>query len=137
MQPPASEAGDKKLPTVLIVDDDPIVRNLARLALARSGYTAMDANGAAEAETLCRNLGSERIDLLIIDHRLPPGVGRHVAEMVLRCFPEAKVLVISGWSYQHVQEEDGIPPGSTFLQKPFTPQQLLANVESVLFPSTQ
>jgi len=137
MQPPASEAGDKKLPTVLIVDDDPIVRNLARLALARSGYTALDATGAVEAETLCRNLGSEKIDLLIIDHVLTPGIGRQVAEMVLRCFPEVKVLVISGRPVQHVQEEDGIPPGSSFLQKPFTPQQLLAVVASVLFPSTQ
>jgi DNA-binding NtrC family response regulator len=125
------------VPTVLIVDDDPIVRNVARLALARSGHAVIDANGAAEASTLCRSLGDQQIDLLIIDHRLMPGVGREVAENILTLCPALKVLVISGWPYHQVQEEDGIPPGGSFLQKPFTPQQLLSTVQRVLFPSTQ
>lgn len=125
------------MPTVLIVDDEPIVRNLVRLALSQQGYAVMDANGPSEAEALCRTLRNQQIDLLIIDHRLAGSIGREVAEGVLRHCPAAKILIISGWSYQHVQEEDGFLPGSSFLQKPFTPQQLLSSVESVLFPSTQ
>ena len=125
------------MPTVLIVDDEPIVRNVVRLALSRIGYAVMDANGAAESAALCRTLGNHQIDLLITDHRLASGIGREVAEAVMKYCPATKVLVISGWSYQQVQKEDGFLPGSSFLQKPFTTQQLLSTVESVLFPSTQ
>lgn len=125
------------MPTVLIVDDEPIVRNLVRLALREVGYTVLDATGAEEALHLCQSLGEQDIDLLIVDHGLSPDRGRVVAESIVRIYPSIKVLVTSGWNYQTVHEEDGFPPGSTFLQKPFTAQQLLSTVQNVLFPGMQ
>jgi CheY-like chemotaxis protein len=125
------------VPTVLIVDDDPTVRNVVRLALSNYGYTVMDANGASEAAALCQSLGQQPIDLLIVDHGLAPRNGREVAESITNLCPSSKVLVISGWSYQRVQDENGFLPGSSFLEKPFTPQQLVAVVQNLLFPSTQ
>jgi len=125
------------VPTVLIVDDEPIVRNMARLALSGDGYRVLDATGAAEAAALCQNIGGEQIDLLIVDHGLTPDNGRVIAENIMKFWPATKVLIISGSALNTVQDEDGIPPGSSFLQKPFTPQQLLSVVQNFLFPSTQ
>jgi two-component system KDP operon response regulator KdpE len=135
--PAALDVGDNRVPTVLIVDDDPIVRNLVRLALSDDGYAVMDATDAAEAAALCECLGDQQIDLLIIDHRHGPWRSREVAESIMQSCPAMKVLVISGRSFQEVQGQDGFLPGSSFLQKPFTPQQILSTVQSVLFPSTQ
>ena len=96
----------------------------------------LDATGSAEVIALCQNI-SEEIDVLIIDHGLKPDIGRIIAERLVQIYPSTKVLIISGSAYGIVQAEDGIPPGSSFLQKPFTPQQLLRAVQNVLFPSTQ
>jgi two-component system cell cycle sensor histidine kinase/response regulator CckA len=137
LPPTAFDAEGKSVPTVLIVDDEPIVRNLVRLALSEAGYTVLDATGASEAIDLCRSLGEQEIDLLIIDHGLAPDKGRVVAESIVKFSPSVKVLVTSGWTYQTVHDEDGFPPGSSFLQKPFTAQQLLSIVQNVLFPGMQ
>jgi CheY-like chemotaxis protein len=137
LPPTALDVEGKRAPTVLIVDDEPVVRNLARLSLAGVGYTVLDATGAPEALELCRSLGDQQIDLLIIDHGLTPDKGRVVAECIAGFSPSVKVLVTSGWTYQIVHDEDGFPPGSSFLQKPFTAQQLLSTVQNVLFPGMQ
>jgi DNA-binding response OmpR family regulator len=135
--PTAVDVEGKRVPTVLVVDDEPIVRNLVRLALSNEGYTVLDAAGASDVATLCQSLGDQPIDLLIVDHGLAPDKGRVVAEKIVLLSPAIKVLVISGWTYQTVQDEDGFLPGSSFLQKPFTPHQLLLAVRNILFPSTQ
>ena len=125
------------MPIVLIVDDEPIVRNLVRLALARAGYNVLDAKGASDAAALCHSVAKQDLDLLIVDHGLKPDKGRVLAEDLARLCPAVKVLIISGWSYQIVHDDDGLPPGSSFLQKPFSAQQLLSTVERILFPRTQ
>ncbi|HZQ96179.1 MAG TPA: response regulator [Candidatus Sulfotelmatobacter sp.] len=125
------------MPTVFIVDDDTIVRNLVRQTLSREGYTILDANGASEVAALCQSVGDQQIDLLIIDHGLAPNKGRIVAESVVEICPTVKVLIISGWTFETVQDEDGLLPGSTFLHKPFTPHRLLSVVRSILFPRAQ
>jgi CheY-like chemotaxis protein len=125
------------VPTVLIVDDELIVRNVVRLSLSKEGYAVLDASNASEAAALCRSLGDQQLDLVIIDHGLPDEKGRAVAEDIVRFCPAVKVLIISGYSYQIVREEDGFLPGSSFLQKPFTAQQLLSTVENIIFPNTQ
>jgi len=137
LPPTALDVEGTRVPAVLIVDDEPIVRNMVRTSLAEKGYTVLDATGAAEALELCKSLGDQEIDLLIVDHGLMPDKGRTVAEDILQFCPHIKVLVMSGRSYQMVHEEDGFPPGSAFLQKPFTAQQVLATVQNVLFPGMQ
>jgi CheY-like chemotaxis protein len=134
---PALDVVGERVPTVLIVDDEPIVRNLVRLVLSKEGYTILDATRASEVTVICQSLQDQQIDLLIIDHRLASDRGRTVAENITTFYPAIKVLVISGWTYQTVEDEDGFLPGSSFLQKPFTPQQLLSTVQNILFPKTQ
>ena len=70
LSPTALDIEGERVPTVLVVDDEPIVRNMVRLALSAEGYMVLDATGAAELAALCHNLGEEQIDLLIIDHGL-------------------------------------------------------------------
>jgi len=125
------------VPTVLIVDDEATVRNVVRQALSKEGYTVLDATGASEVATLCQSLGDQQIDLVIVDHGLAPDKGRAVAENIVKLCPTVKVLIISGWAYKTVHDEDGFLPGSSFLQKPFTPHQLVSTVQNILFPSTQ
>ncbi len=108
-----------------------------RLALTRAGYRVLDARNVPEAITLSQSMSDPQVDLLIIDHRLAPDVGRSVAEHFVKLCPEIKILVVSGSAYQTVQAEDGLLPGSSFLQKPFTPHQLLSTVEHIIFPEKQ
>jgi hypothetical protein len=105
---------------------------VVRLALSNEGYTVMDASGEAEADELCRSLGTQQIDLLIINHR-----SRLMTEKIAKLCPAVQVLVISKLPYETAQEETGWLPGSSFLQIPFTAQQLVTTVENIVSPTTQ
>jgi DNA-binding NtrC family response regulator len=74
----------------------------------------------------------EKIDMLIVDHSLPPGHGRDVAERILQWHPLMKVLHISGYPRSFLEGDDGITPNAGFLGKPFTVQQVKAAVAALL-----
>lgn len=109
--------------TVLVVDDDVIVRNFLRFALQRKGCAVADAKNHEEALAICKALEGRSLDLLIVDHVLSLHYGRKVAEQVLQLCPAVNILVISGSPFDVVLAQDGIVPGAVFLPKPFTVQQ--------------
>jgi two-component system cell cycle sensor histidine kinase/response regulator CckA len=107
---------------VLVVDDDALVLKFARLALERAAHTVITAFSGAEAFAMGAKLA--RIDMLIVDHSLSPNAGRDVAERLLLIYPEMKVMHISGWPREHVEQEGSLIPGAAFLSKPFTISQM-------------
>ena len=116
--------------TVLIVDDEQVVIHIARIALERAGHKVFAANSGEEAELLSAEI--ERIDVLIVNHRVPPYTGREIAERLLQAHPTARVVHISGYPRQHLESEGGLTPGSSFLPKPFTIRQIQDHVSSIL-----
>jgi len=119
---------------VLLVEADAIVRNLVIRVLSQQGFKIYEAATAEEALTLCESLADESLDLLIADHAT---TGRDVAESILAACANTKMIQISGSPFETVQKEQALLPGSSFLQKPFTPMELVLAVQTALNPRTQ
>jgi two-component system, cell cycle sensor histidine kinase and response regulator CckA len=117
--------------TVLVVEDDDMVRRLVRETLEREGYKMLD---AAEAEEARRIVSSHRgaIQLLITDVVLPKTGGRELAEEFSRAQPQAKVLFMSGYTDGAIVNNGILEKEVAFLQKPFSPATLAQKVREVL-----
>jgi PAS domain S-box-containing protein len=117
--------------TVLLVEDDPAVRELIRNVLQMSGYTVLEADHSERAFLLSgRHDG--RIDLMITDVVMPSMSGRELAERLKSSRPDMKVLYISGYTDDAIVRHGVLEAGVVFLQKPFTPAILLQKARDVL-----
>jgi len=115
---------------VLVVEDNEMVRHLARRVLERQGHTVLTAAGGAEA--LEAIAAGRPPDLLLTDMVMPDMSGRELYDAVVRPFPGVKVLFMSGYS---VELFDGSGPAMTTrrcLQKPFAVNALAAAVREAL-----
>jgi CheY-like chemotaxis protein len=121
--PPQRLAGTE---TVLLVEDDPGVRQLARRSLERYGYRVLEATNGRQAVEVARG-HQGRIDLLLADWVMPEMGGRRSAEHILLDRPEMRVLYMSG--YAGGEEPLAFGP---LLEKPFTPESLARKVREVL-----
>jgi PAS domain S-box-containing protein len=117
--------------TVLVVEDDDMVRHLVRETLEREGYTVIDANGPVEARRAA-NRYSGVIHLLITDVIMPRINGRELAARLLRRRANLKVLYMSGYTDSAIASGGVLDSDTAFLQKPFTPIALSAKVREVL-----
>lgn len=117
--------------TVLLVEDEPAVRRMVRLALMRSGYAVLDApDGQAALELAGQYQGD--IDLLLTDVVMPGLGGLKLAERLVQQRPEMKVLYISGYAEGAVADH-GLPDvGADLLQKPFATDDLVRKVGKLL-----
>jgi PAS domain S-box-containing protein len=115
---------------ILLVDDRLDELAVMRDALSREGYQVhIAADAKSGIATYRQNAG--RIALTLMDLLIPKPGGRHVLEEILHSDPQANVIVISGFSRDYAR--GALPMGAwRFLQKPFTPQQLVSRVNSVL-----
>jgi len=118
--------------TILIVDDEPEVRAVARDLLKSKGYTTLDTGDPTLALRIART-ESQPIHLLLTDVVMPLMNGRELAEQIRKIRPAIKVLYMSAYSTETV-EDYGIrlAPGEPFVVKPFTLEKLAATVRSVL-----
>jgi CheY-like chemotaxis protein len=123
------------MPTILVVEDNPILRNLMLRVLTNQGFRVFEADTPEEALSICGALRDEQLDLLIADHGLPAINGRALAESILEGCPNIKVLELSVSPY--MEREDAMLPAGFFLQKPFSAGQLLQTVETILSPRMQ
>ncbi|MDE3196278.1 MAG: response regulator [Acidobacteriota bacterium] len=114
------------MPQVLIVDDEPMIRQFVRSALATSGYRVLDAETPAQALELHRDYPG--LDLLVTDVVMPECSGCDLALRMRESNPRLPVLFISG--YEPKQREAF--PLSAFLQKPFRIGDLLDCVRGML-----
>jgi PAS domain S-box-containing protein len=128
---PQSSTSSRGAETVLLVEDDDQVRNLARLILERSGYRVIDAPNGYEALLSYERLAST-VHIVVTDLVMPKLGGRELAERLTALHPGLKVLVMSGYTDDVVMRNGALDAGFAFLQKPFTPQVLTAKVREVL-----
>ena len=112
--------------TVLIVDDDPQILRLVEKMLRPRTVKILAAPRPSKALEICAN---EPIDLLISDIAMPEMDGHKLAEKVLQLRPAASILLISG---QYEEAPAGKQPRVKFLQKPFSPSDLLAAMRELL-----
>jgi CheY-like chemotaxis protein len=127
--PNAAVAGGE---TVLIVEDQEIVRNLAATVLEGRGYLTIGAATGPEALELLAGRKPGEIDLLLTDVILPGMSGRELADRVRSEFPEIKVLFTSGYSGEVLGRRGVLEEGLEFLPKPFTPAALVDKVQAIL-----
>lgn len=117
--------------TLLLVEDDPVVRAFSRQILTACGYTMLV---AADADAALRTAaGHQRpIHLLVTDVVLPGLSGRQLAERFLQLRPETKVLYLSGYTDDAIVRHGILQDQVHFLQKPFGPATLVSKVREVL-----
>ncbi|MDQ4088516.1 MAG: response regulator, partial [Pseudomonadota bacterium] len=115
--------------TVLLVEDEAMVRTVAERALTRHGYSVLVAeNGEAALEILERE---EKVDLLISDVVMPTMDGPTTVRAARKLHPDLPILFISGYAEEQLRKSIDIPNVS-FLAKPFSVQQLAETVRDVL-----
>jgi CheY-like chemotaxis protein len=117
--------------TVLLVEDEEVVRGLARQILEEAGYRVLVAPLGDEAI----RLGTERakeIDLLLTDVVMPGVDGKQVADRLSALRPGIKVLFMSGYTDESIVQHGILDPSVHFIQKPFTPMGLTKKVREVL-----
>jgi PAS domain S-box-containing protein len=117
--------------TVLLVEDEPGVRILVRETLRMYGYIVLEARHGYEA-LLIEQEHLNQIQLLITDVVMPQMSGREVADRLLSARRDLKVLYISGYTEAAVIHHGVLDPGTAFLQKPFSPDDLIRKVRQVL-----
>jgi CheY-like chemotaxis protein len=117
--------------TVLLVEDEEIVREPVRRMLSRSGYTVLSAPHAAAALAIVREHCSE-IDLLLTDVVMPGGSGKALWDDVIDLRPEIKVLFMSGYNHDFIANEGVLDEGVILIEKPFSAEDLLRKVRDVL-----
>lgn len=121
--------------TILVIDDDPDVLELARDVLAASGYEVLEARDGEEALRIAEARPAA-IDLLLTDVVMPGINGVEVANRLTGRRPDTKVLYMSGFTVVGAQA-DAVPapslePGTPILPKPFSPEVLTRKVREVL-----
>jgi PAS domain S-box-containing protein len=126
-QLPRAEAGE----TVLVVDDEPIIRMLIGDTLTELGYTGIEAGDAASGLKVLES--DVAIDLLITDVGLPGGMnGIEMAEKARQRRPALKVLYVTGYAENAAISNGGLPPGANVLSKPFPMDKLAARIRSII-----
>jgi two-component system, cell cycle sensor histidine kinase and response regulator CckA len=117
--------------TILLVDDTDMVRRLARDVLSAAGYHVLEAGGADEALQVAGKQ-SDAIDLLVTDVVMPGRNGIELADRLRTTHGELPVLYISGYTDMAIVRDGLLSQDVAFLQKPFTPDDLLRKVRQIL-----
>ena len=117
--------------TVLLVEDEEMVRNLSCEILEMNGYRVLAAANGEEACRVCE-VHSGEIHLMITDVVMPQMSGREVAERVAKTRPDMRVLYMSGYTDDAIVSHGVLDDKIPFLQKPFTPDSFAQKVREVL-----
>jgi CheY-like chemotaxis protein len=117
--------------TVLLVEDEQMIRRAVRDVLQRNGYRVLVASNAGEA-LLISEQHTGFIHLLLTDVVMPRMSGPDLVERLNPWHPEMKVLYVSGYTDHAIAEHGVLDPGVALLQKPFSVESLLQKVRQVL-----
>ena len=116
---------------ILLVEDEELVRKLARRILATQGYQVLEATNGEAALRMCER-NQEPIDLLLSDVIMPEMNGPELAERLHRLRPELRVLFMSGYTDDAIVHHGVLEKGVNFIQKPFAPDVLAKKVRQIL-----
>lgn len=117
--------------TILLVEDDDLVRDVTRTMLVAYGYSVLTASTADEAVLLAAQHGG-RVDLVLTDIVMPQMDGRHLAERITRTRPGVGVIYMSGYTEDAIARHGQIDPGTAFIQKPFAAEEIASKIRKVL-----
>jgi PAS domain S-box-containing protein len=117
--------------TLLLIEDEPLVRELAYEILIGQGYQVLGAGSGAEALRICES-HPESIQLVVTDVIMPGMNGREVYERMSQLRPGLKVLYMSGYTQSAIVHRGVLEPGTAFVQKPFTIPGFLERVRETL-----
>ncbi|HZL79900.1 MAG TPA: response regulator [Candidatus Limnocylindrales bacterium] len=118
--------------TILLVEDDPAMREMAATLLSRLGYTVLAAANGIEALSLKQQRDTGHIDLLFTDVVMPHMSGKELADRVQALYPHTRILFTSAYTENAIVHQGVLDPGVALLQKPFTPSALAHKLREVL-----
>ena len=128
-QPPVDVPSGSE--TILVVEDEQALRELAVRMLGDRGYRVLSAEGAEHALQIVEQ-EERRIDLLVTDLVMPRMGGRELADRVRAVIPRVGVLFMSGYAGEAVTRDGVLEPEAAFLAKPFSSNDLASKVRDVL-----
>jgi len=131
MAEPPSQTAPAGRETILLVEDDALVRDVVQRMLSGFGYTVLEAAGGDEALAICEKYTGS-IDLLMTDVVMPKANGRQVAEHAARLRPRLRVLYMSGYTDEAIVKLGMLEPGLFFLHKPFSRDVVGRKVREVI-----
>jgi nitrogen-specific signal transduction histidine kinase/ActR/RegA family two-component response regulator len=124
----------RKNAKVLVVEDDPLVRVIARRTLTEAGYSVLDAEDGNQALGIVS--GDRTIAVVLTDVAMPELGGRELAQRLSAIRPGLPVIFMSGYTDDDLTRRGLLEAGIPFLEKPFSPQALTRLVEEVLSATT-
>ena len=120
-----SEMASRK--TILLAEDESLLRELGETILRQAGYKVVTAPGAEELRALVSEY-SDPVDLLLTDVIMPGLGGQELVALVKRRWPDIRILYMSGYSSEEI---DDLDRDAGFLQKPFTPGELMKKISDL------
>jgi two-component system, cell cycle sensor histidine kinase and response regulator CckA len=118
---------------ILLVEDERAVRDLVHAILTARGYEVFVAETAEDAMALCRR-AELHIDMLLTDVVMPGTTGPELARQLVGILPQLKVIYMTGYAGESLEEQGLTAEGSVLLQKPFTAAALEGAIRQVIAP---
>jgi CheY-like chemotaxis protein len=118
--------------TVLLVEDEEMVRKLACTVLEKKGYRVLEASSGDKALDVVQGQNGNPIHLMVTDVVMPGMSGRQLADRLVSLRPELKVLYMSGYTDNAIVHHGVLDRGIAYIQKPFTPDALATKVREIL-----
>ena len=116
---------------LLVVDDEQIVRRLAARMLASMGYRVLQAESGHAAVQMLQRM-AQRVGAVVTDLAMPGIGGRQLGATIAECWPQVRVLYMSGFPARVMVNDGALDPAAPFIQKPFTSEQLGRKVRELL-----
>ncbi len=124
------KGGSRGVETIMLVEDDEMVRTLSVDILAGLGYTVLEAENGEDALHVSNRYHGD-IDLLLTDVVMPKMGGAELAEKMMKLYPEIKVLFMSGYTENTIVKQGILTAGVNFVHKPVTPKSLSLAVRKI------
>ncbi len=118
--------------TILLVEDDSVLREMAETLLRRLGYTVLAAANGIEALRLKQQRDTGHVDLLFTDVVMPHMSGKELAERMQALYPHTRVLFTSAYTRNAIVQQGALNQDAALLLKPFTPAALASKVRELL-----
>jgi signal transduction histidine kinase len=129
--PDATAVGASGNETVLLVEDEALVRKVVARILERAGYRVLVASSGDEALAMCERIPTP-IDVMVTDVVMPGMGGRELADRVAERFPDLKVLFMTGFTDDEFLRRGILDQGRDIMVKPFSPKDLLRRLREIL-----